>query len=284
MPWTLPSQAWKNVESWVVPERIEACGNDVALLVLASPFTAAEATPARPVLTDAAFREALATRLVGIAGFGASSAKDDGGGTRRSRFDVPLVCVPGDPSYSCDAQLDYVDFSEFTGGAGPCTGDSGAGAILTTDRGAVFGVLSRGNLATGACAEGVFERTDVWSWLIARTVLAAATASSPAPGWAVGTFPEHPDVGQRCRGGDCAAEADCVSFDGRRSFVCAKRCSAGCGDGSHCESNVCAPGAAPAGTSGGCDVGPTPGSAPTLAAYAALLAMVATAFVRRRRG
>jgi hypothetical protein len=285
-PWTLPSQTWKNVTSWVVPEPNGVCGNDVALLVLATPFAEAEATPARPVMSDVGFREALATRLVGIAGFGSSSASGNDAGTRRSRFDIPLVCVPGESSFSCGGQLDYIDFSEFTAGAGPCTGDSGAGAILTTDRTSIFGVLSRGNLSGGTCAEGVFERTDVWGWLIAKTVLAAATPSSPAPAWAIGAFPEHPATGQRCRGaGECGADADCVSFDGRRSFVCAKRCGSGCGEGSHCESNVCAPGAAPAGTTEGCAIAArsAPATATTLVAFSGLLVALVRALRRRRR-
>jgi Trypsin len=271
-PWTLPSDGWRNVASWVVPEPTDVCGNDVALLVLARPFTAAEATPARPILGDRELRDALSTRLVGIAGFGASSANGKDDGTRRSRFDIALACVPGDPSFACGAELDTIDFSEFTGGAGPCIGDSGAGAILTTDHAVIFGVLSRGNLGSGACGAGVFERTDVWGWLIAKTVLGAATPDVPAPAWTKDTFPDHPDVGQRCRGGgDCVGEADCVSFDGRRSFVCAKRCSSGCSNDSHCESNVCAPGAAPNDTSTGCAISPSPSSATSVAVFVLLL-------------
>jgi hypothetical protein len=285
-PWALPSQSWRNVASWVVPEPTDVCGNDIALLVLAAPFAAAEASPARPVLSDVDFREALATRLVGIAGFGSSSASGAEGGTRRSRFDVPLVCVPGESSFSCGGQLDYIDFSEFTAGAGPCKGDSGAAAILTTDHTAIFGVLSRGNLASGACAEGIFERTDVWGWLIAKTVLAAASPSSPAPDWAIGAFPENPRTGQRCRvGAECGANAECVSFDGRRSFVCAKRCETGCGEGSHCESNVCAPGAPAAGTTEGCSIRERTrkeSDLTTRAVLSGLLILLAGALVRRR--
>ena len=250
-PWTLPSKDWKNVARWVVPEPTEICGNDVALLVLGDTFTDKQATPARPVLDESELRSLAATRTLGIAGFGATSARGAGGGTRRSRFGVPIVCVPGDLSFECGGLLDSVSFGELTSGAGPCVGDSGAGAMATADHGVVFGVLARGDTASGTCAAGVFERTDVWGWLIAKTVLESSFLGPP-PAWATAAFPAHPAVGQRCVTDECGPGATCVSLDGRRSFVCAKRCNAGCDEGSHCESNVCVSGASP--DLGGCEI------------------------------
>jgi hypothetical protein len=252
MPWTDPSPSWRNVASWVLPAQTAVCGNDLALLVLASPIPAEESTPARPALTHDELRAAIEGRTLGVAGFGATSADGTGEGRRRSRFDIPIHCVPGEPSFSCAGALDYIDVRELTAGAGPCTGDSGAAAIDPRDHGRIFGVLSRGDLTTGTCSEGVFERTDVWAWLIAKTVLEAAPPGVEAPSWARAAFPDAPRAGDFCRGnGSCADDSDCVSFDDRRSFVCARRCSGAgasgstCGDGEHCEDGVCAPGSPP---------------------------------------
>lgn len=281
-PWAEPSSSWKNVSSWVVPANREVCGNDVALLVLASPFTEAEATPARPAITEAEQKSALDARVFGVAAFGATSAGGGGSGMRRSRFDIPVRCVPGDLSFTCDGALEYVDVREFTGGAGTCTGDSGAGALAAFDRGLVFGVLSRGRLGDGSCEEGVYERTDVWGWLAAKTVLEATPSGADAPSWARDAFPEPPRVGDFCRAqGTCAGDAECVSFDGRRSFVCAARCAAGCPEGTRCESDVCAPirEPAPAHADEGCRAS-AEGSSFDVAYVVALLALVVA---RRRR-
>ncbi len=259
-PWTIASTSWRNVRAWVVPEPHEVCGNDIALLVLAAPYPEAEATPATPALAEKDVRAALAARAFGLAAFGATSATGAGGGTRRSRFDIPVACVPGDPSFDCAGALDHVDVREFSGGAGPCVGDSGGGALAATDHGVVFGVLSRGQVARGTCAEGVFERTDAWSWLLAKTVLEATPPGTTPPAWAKAAFPDAPRAGDRCLGaGTCAGDAECVSFDGRRSFVCAARCTGGCASGTHCESGVCAPdvpGSVPPGTREGCRAAP----------------------------
>jgi hypothetical protein len=247
-----PSLGWKNVASWALPTPRQACGNDVALLVLATPFAPNEATPAHPVMSEASFRDAVQTRLIGIAGFGSTSAAGNDPGTRHSRFDIPIRCVPGDPSFACNGDLEFIDVREITSGSGPCTGDSGAGALLSTDHTTVFGVLSRGNVASGECGLGVFERTDVWRWLIAKTVVEATPAGATAPDWARAALPDAARIGDLCRTGTCSADADCVSFDGQRSFVCAAHCGAGCPDGTHCESNVCAPGPEPSPSSSGC--------------------------------
>lgn len=249
-PWALEADVWKRVLRWVVPEPTEICGTDVALLVLDDTFTAKQATPARPVIDAAELDTMLRARTVGIAGFGATDPSGAGGGSRHSRFGVPIVCVPGDLSFECGGILGSVAFGELTTGAGPCVGDSGAGAMSNADRGVILGVLARGDTEAASCASGVFERTDIWGWLIAKTVV-EATFVDPPPAWAIAAFPEHPAIGQRCRADECSADATCVSLDGRRSFVCAKRCDAGCGDGFHCESNVCIAGATPD-VSGGC--------------------------------
>ena len=121
LPWTGPSSSWTNVRSWVLPSVSNVCGNDIAVLILATEFTSTEASPARPVITENEFRKAISHRRLGLAGFGASSPDGTGGGVRRSRFDVPIRCVPGERAFECGGELEHVDVREFTGGAGPCT-------------------------------------------------------------------------------------------------------------------------------------------------------------------
>ncbi len=281
-PFAEPSASWKQVASWTLPSQRSVCGNDIVLLTLGSPFTEAEAVPARPALSQSEVGSALLARVFGVAGYGATSSTGSGAGARRSRFDIPVQCVPGDLGFSCGSALEYTDVREFTGGAGTCTGDSGAGALAASDRGLVFGVLSRGDVKKETCAEGVYERTDVWSWLIAKTVLEATPSGTAPPSWAREAFPDAPRAGERCRGtGACGDDAECVSFDGRRSFVCATRCSAGCPAGTRCESDVCAPvtadAAAPA--SDGCSTTQHRPTSVLVWAVAALAFVVA----RRRR-
>jgi hypothetical protein len=274
-PRVVPSLGWKNVGAWSLPVPREACGNDVALLVLATPFAPNEATPARPVTSETELREAVKTRLLGIAGFGSTSAAGTDPGIRHSRFDIPIHCVPGDESFACNGDLDFIDVREITSGPGPCTGDSGAGAMLSADHTTVFGVLSRGNVARGECGAGVFERTDVWRWLIAKTVMEATPPGAAAPDWARAALPDAPRVGDLCRSGTCPSDADCVSFDGQRSYVCAARCAAGCPDGTHCESNVCAPGTEPVPHSSGCAISSRPPDS--------LAVLIVVVFLARRR-
>ncbi|MBS2014830.1 MAG: trypsin-like serine protease [Deltaproteobacteria bacterium] len=245
---------WKNVATWELPEQGSLCGDDVALLVLEGGFDASEATPARAVLGTNELVEIVKSRRFGIAGFGATSPAGASDGKRHSRFDIPVKCVPTIPGFPCDGALEYVESSELSGGAGPCRGDSGGGAIASDDRGVVFGVLSRGGVGDESCAEGIFERTDVWRWLIARTVIRATPSGTNPPAWASAAFPASPAVGELCVGvGSCGAGAECTSLDGRRSFVCARRCDAGCGSGERCEGAVCVA-SAPAPEEGGCQL------------------------------
>lgn len=242
-PTVLPGTHWRNVAAWDLPETNALCGDDIAALVLAIGFETFEATPARPVMSEAELVEVAKARRFGMAGFGAPSPEGADVGARRSRFDIPVRCLPGIPGFSCDGALEYVEPGELTGGAGPCKGDSGGAAIADGDRNVVFGILSRGRLGDESCAEGIFERTDVWRWLIAKSVLRAAPPGSVPPAWASAAFPSNPRVGELCLGeGSCGSNARCASLDGRRSYVCARRCETGCGADEHCESSVCAPG------------------------------------------
>jgi len=281
-PWTTGAR-WHRVREAKVPEPTKICGNDVALLVLDEPLEQDEATPARPITRpDEFLRLAKSERAIGMSSFGATTVASNDGGKRRSRWDVPLRCVPGDPSFACGVELDYIDPREFTAGHGPCPGDSGAGAVVPSDRAAIFGVLSRGNLET-SCAEGIFVRTDVWSWLIGRTVLdAAPLIENQTPDWAKELFPTEPKAGQYCHGsGSCGTSGECVSLDARRSWTCVDRCEAStCGANNHCENGLCIPGAPAASDSGGCHAGAHDEGGATLGVIGSAIAI---ALSRRRR-
>lgn len=290
-PWTADGARWKAVTGARVPEPTSMCGDDIALLTLAEPVSESEAVPARPVVDDASFAAYANERVVGLAAFGVTSAHADDLGVRRSRFDIPIRCVPGRPGFACGAELDFIGDRELTTGAGPCRGDSGGGAMPASDHGVVFGVLSRGDVSRGetSCSLGVFERTDAWAWLIARAVIEAATERAPAPAWATALFPTQPRQGEFCVGnGSCGPSATCVSTDDRRSFTCADTCTtdAGCAPNRHCESGACVPRPTPASAESegsGCAVGRS-SSTPARALLVLALGLLALRARRDRSG
>lgn len=280
---------WKKVDSVRVPEPTALCGDDIALLVLAEPVAMSEAVPARPVTDEATFHRAVEQRVLGLAAFGVTDPRASDLGTRRSRYDIPIRCVRGVAGFTCDAYRDFTSDREITSGGGPCRGDSGGGAIALSDHGVVFGVLSRGSLgAEGtSCALGVFERTDLWAWFIARTVIDAASEAAPAPAWATALFPASARPGELCVADSaCGPDAACVTRDGRRSFVCVARCvqNAYCGEGSRCEDGTCAPALESAAPAAGCSTGGRAGVAPTSVLVALVLAGVSARTGRRDRG
>lgn len=275
---------WKNVTSWELPEPNALCGDDIAALVLASPFEPFEAIPARPVLSEIELVEVAKARRFGMAGFGATSNTGSDVGKRRSRFDIPMRCLAGVPGFLCDGALEYIEVGELTGGAGPCNGDSGGAAISDGDRNVVFGILSRGGVGDESCTEGIFERTDVWRWLIAKTVLRATPSGDAPPAWASNAFPAKPRIGDLCLGADaCEGDASCTSFDDRRSYVCARRCAAGCDATEHCEGDVCAPGAPPPSEESSCGVATSHPSGWASGIVAVQIAALLGLGLRRRR-
>lgn len=285
-PWTDQGASWKKAASARVPESTDICGDDVALVTLVDPVSETEAVPARPALDAATFLAAAEERRLGLAAFGVTSSRAADIGTRRSRFDIPVRCVPGQPAFACGPELDFMGEREFTSGGGPCRGDSGGGALRASDPGVVFGLLSRGELGQfdGSCALGVFERTDAWAWLIARVVLDASTERAPAPAWATALFPAQPRPGEMCNGnGSCREGAECASLDGRRSFVCVETCTsdATCGTDRRCEGGLCLPRptSAAADDVGGCSATPR---APRAVSPTALGLLVIARRVRRR--
>jgi MYXO-CTERM domain-containing protein len=259
-------------------------GRLLEALALARGGREAQAARARIATRADEFRAIAKSRSFALTGFGAVDVAGTGNGVRRSRRDSEIRCVPGEPGFECGPDLDHVDPREFTGGSGACSGDSGGGAIAAGDGSLVFGVLSRGKLGE-TCADGVFERTDVWSYLVAKTVIDAAPASgAAAPEWATSLFPPSPAADQFCRETRACGEGhECASIDGQRSWICLASCGAGraCAAGRHCESGLCVSGPAPSASPDGCAIGGTqPRSTLLVAAFGAL---VAAFRIRRRR-
>ena len=255
-PWVQPGSGWHKVARVVVPETRKACGDDVALLVLDSPVPESAATPVRIAVSVDAFHEAAKAGVITVSGFGADDASGAGVGTRRVRGDIPLRCLPGEPGYSCGPELSVIDALEFTAGSGPCSGDSGAGALSIGSSPTVFGLLSRGKLARG-CGEGVFERTDVWAWLVAKTILEAAPQGG-APAWASSLFPASAREGELCLDASvCGPRAACASLDDRRSWRCVTTCSSdrSCAPDQRCDAGLCVAAVASAPVGEGCRVG-----------------------------
>lgn len=289
-PWTNDGAKWRKAANARVPVRTSICGDDIALLTLAERVPESDAVPARPVLDEASFLAYAEDRALGLAAFGVTDPRVSDLGIRRSRFDIPLRCLPGRPGFACGIELDFMSASELTSGAGPCRGDSGGGAMPARDRGVVMGVLSRGDVSRteDTCTLGVFERTDVWAWLIARAVIDAAGDRTQAPEWATRLFPLQPRVGDFCSGtGSCGSDAECVSLDDERSFMCAARCASDetCGAARRCESGVCVPRppATPPAPDGGCASAPGGASGEAFAAAAIALAVVSARRGRRDR-
>jgi hypothetical protein len=289
-PWTNDGAKWRKAVSARVPDRTSICGDDIALLTLAERVPESDAVPARPVVDEASFLAFAEDRAIGLAAFGVTDPRASDLGIRRSRFDIPLRCVPGRPGFACGIELDFIGLSELTSGGGPCRGDSGGGAMPARDRGVVFGVLSRGDVSRSedTCTLGVFERTDVWAWLIARAVIDAAGDRAQAPDWATRLFPAQPRVGEFCSGtGSCGRDAECVSVDDGRSFECAERCAsdATCGSERRCESGVCLAQPAPANapTDDGCTAASSPPTSGGLVAAAMALGYLSARRGRRGR-
>lgn len=173
------------VREVIVPSDVAFCGNDLALLVLATNVPAGAARPATPALRDHAYGASVVAIGYGVTG---PAATDDG--VRRARANVPLVCVPGAPSLTCDPRDHDMTSAEIAAGAGLCAGDSGSGAYVpeSLEAGAVvLGVLSRAGEQGSRCTDAIYTRTDAFADLIRGAAQTAAAAGGyPVPAWAGG--------------------------------------------------------------------------------------------------
>jgi len=175
-----------------VPTDTKFCGNDIALIMLDSNVPAsAVAKPADPAV-DSTLASTYGTKITAI-GYGttASGANDDG--SRRKRDNVPIQCIPGAGSMSCNPATHEMTAAEIATGDGLCEGDSGSGAyvpasLASTSTPKVIGVLSRASEDDEAnCIDAIYTRTDAHSDLIIEAALEAAKAGKyGAPLWAGG--------------------------------------------------------------------------------------------------
>lgn len=153
-----------------VPETDDVCGGDLALLILSADFDAAEATPLAPRLDVAVTRGAPYTAI----GFG-GTPEASGEGTRRSRTGLAVNCTPDD----CDS-MGAFEATEFQGGDGVCSGDSGGPAFDAEGR--VVGIASRSE----ACKNSVYSAVASWRDFIRQVATQAARAGDyPAPDWLI---------------------------------------------------------------------------------------------------
>jgi hypothetical protein len=123
---------WLHVAEVVRPSGNGVCGNDVALLVLATSVDPESAVPIPPRLDDLPQR----AEEYAAVGYGTTSGESDDAGLRRRRNALQVVCVGA----ACDSR--QVAPLEWRGDHGICNGDSGGPAI--DEEGFVIGVTSRG--------------------------------------------------------------------------------------------------------------------------------------------
>lgn len=153
-----------------VPGISSVCDGDIALLLLEGQFDSAEADPIPPRLDQPVTR---GESYVAV-GFGSTPAVRDQG-ERRLRAGLEVACGPD----QCQ-QEGTLGTSEFLGGDGVCSGDSG-GPALDLD-GRVFGVASRAS----DCTASVYSDVSAWqSWIRGVATSAVAQGDYPSPTWLV---------------------------------------------------------------------------------------------------
>lgn len=149
------------------PEGSDACGFDIALLLLDQNVPATVATPAVPNLDQGVRRGDRFSAL----GYGALRS-DAGPKVRTAIVDREVSCSGN----QCGP---VVADSEFMGTAGPCRGDSGGPALDADDR--VIGALSRGS---DPCDTPIYVSLFAFRDFISEvTMIAAQRGEYPPPFW-----------------------------------------------------------------------------------------------------
>ncbi|MEO8182162.1 MAG: trypsin-like serine protease [Deltaproteobacteria bacterium] len=170
LPLTGGSDEFVPVSDVFVPDTDDVCGGDLALLLLSTELDADEAAPLAPRLDEPVERGDSYTAV----GFG-DTLEEGGQGTRRSRTGLEVNCTPED----CDA-LGSIEPTEFQGGEGVCSGDSGGPALDAEGR--VVGIASRSE----GCTRSVYSTLSSWRDFIREVAARAArTGGYPAPEWLV---------------------------------------------------------------------------------------------------
>jgi hypothetical protein len=171
------SDEFVTVTNVFVPDTLRVCGGDLALLTLDRELGANEAKPFAPRLDN----PVQAGEPYTAVGFGDTPAVSEQG-TRRSRSGLQVQCTGDD----CDPSAG-VEASEFLGGDGVCSGDSGGPALDAAGR--VVGIASRSE----DCTHSVYSALSSWSDFIREVAGRATRAGSyEDPEWLVPAPPEPP--------------------------------------------------------------------------------------------
>jgi len=162
---------WRSVREVVTPTGGDGvCGRDIALLVLAEPLSAEEASPMSPRLDHRPDLDELYSAI----GYGSTGQDTGDSGFRRRRDDLRVTCI----GETCESD-DYLEGHEWRGDHGICNGDSG-GPALDTD-GRVIGVTSRGPMG---CDDPIYGGLTAWrDWIRQVGEHASNVGGYDAPGW-----------------------------------------------------------------------------------------------------
>ncbi len=273
------SGGWHTVKSIIRTPGTDACGNDLAILILNDLVPSAEAVPAIPwvhrLLTD---RSVISNTAGETAiGYGVTQVGGNDAGTRRIKQGIKNLCVKGDKFIDCTTHPSFpanvmdVD-REFITGPGTCSGDSGSGSFNQPffDKGefVTVGVLSRGGEDGTNCTDAIYTRLDAWRDLIVAAAGAASKGwtlyGKPTPDWTVFVPPPpapadagapRPDAGKPtppvacaeqgsgAMGTACASTCDCQAelACAEGVAICTKSCAdtAECGVGFTCVDALC---------------------------------------------
>jgi len=170
----------------VTPVDVAFCGNDIALILLATNVPATEALPAVPVVQFKLTDRRLSGTITAL-GYGYTNPSATDSGQRRLRENIPLLCIPGSAVMDCGGKLTKYasDAKEFITEGYVCAGDSGSGAFdqRTFNRGTpyVLGALSRGPQTADTCLAAIYSRTDAHAQLIIDAGKRAAAQGKYSP-------------------------------------------------------------------------------------------------------
>lgn len=278
---------FKSAEVRVPTDGDDACGYDVALIILAENVDVPPRVPRIDVPVTAG-------EPYSAVGYGQQGTSGWSGGERMALGGLTVKCGAGECGHPSIAG------SEFLGDTGICQGDSGGPALDA--KGKVVGVVSRGG---EGCTTPIYGAVTSWSAFITETAKDAAQKAGAAPPfWALSgkSDPEEPPPpppdagsaqGQSCgQGQGCPNGYQCYAAGSPDTATCAAVCNASlpCGAGLECSSlGVCT--ALPAGngadsnSSGGCSLGGERGPVkPVPWVFATLGLCVGLARRRRARG
>ncbi|MEB2310758.1 MAG: S1 family peptidase [Sorangiineae bacterium] len=237
----------------VPSEGSDACGFDVALIILSKPIPASQATPYVPRVDQ----EVVVGEPYTAIGFGQTSdGSQNSGGTRMQRGGLRVSWHAGEslPEVCGSTMCGYgLASSEWQGETGVCSGDSGGPAIDAENR--VIGVVSRGSQG---CQTPIYGGVAPWKDFIMQGALDAAEAGGyEPPSWALtgstegsggaggasggaGGASGGAGGGSDAQGQSCSAGAPCPTgyacvYDSDPSHA---YCAAACASNSDCEDGL----------------------------------------------